>query len=194
MTDRAFLDRPMWGALTKDLAALVPETGEISVAQTWEVGCPPGAKVLSVMPAVQLVSDGTDDSFTHDHKIVPLTEADWPAMYDLAMATQPGPYLMKTPLFGGFSGVKRDGKLIAMAGQRMQLGGHVEVSGICTDPAYQGQGLGTAMTVHLRNQILARGEVPFLHAYAGNAVAIKLYEALGFHKRQELIVSHLAKA
>jgi len=74
------------------------------------------------------------------------------------------------------------------------MDGYTEISAICTDPAHQGKGLGTAMTMHLRNQIVAAGQVPCLHAYAANAVAIRLYEQLGFRIRQDLWVSHVAKA
>ena len=39
---------------------------------------------------------------------------------------------------------------------------------------------------HVASEIVRRGEVPFLHAYASNAGAIRLYEKLGFRLRCEV--------
>jgi predicted GNAT family acetyltransferase len=41
--------------------------------------------------------------------------------------------------------------------------------------------------------ILARGETPFLHAYAENRGAIALYEALGFAFRGEMVMLVLGR-
>ena len=37
----------------------------------------------------------------------------------------------------------------------------------------------------------ARGDVPFLHSYAANASAIRLYEQLGFRVRREMVATVL---
>jgi len=42
--------------------------------------------------------------------------------------------------------------------------------------------------------ILSRGEVPFLHAYATNAAAISVYDALGFKLRRHVAVTVLTRA
>lgn len=181
-------------AALEDLAALVPETGHIMVAQTWEARCPPGARIVVARTAFQMVSDGTSDTFAHDHAIIPLTESDWPEMLALATATQPGPFVSRTPVLGGFWGVRKDGRLIAMAGERMRQGRYAELSAICTDPDFRGLGLGKALTVHVRNQIIARGELPYLHAYTTNAAALKLYERLGFRTQRTLHPIVLEKA
>lgn len=181
-------------AALDDLAALVPETGHIMVAQTWASRCPPGARIVVARTAFQMICDGSADAFAHDHEIIPLTKADWPEMLALATATEPGPFVGRTPVLGDFWGVKRDGRLIAMAGERMRQGKYVELSGICTDPDYRGLGLGKALTVHVRNQIIARGDVPYLHAYTTNAPALRLYESLGFQTRATMHPMVLEKA
>jgi predicted GNAT family acetyltransferase len=43
-------------------------------------------------------------------------------------------------------------------------------------------------------RIAARGETPFLHAYADNAGAIALYESLGFRLRCDVHVTVLELA
>ena len=41
--------------------------------------------------------------------------------------------------------------------------------------------------------IVAGGNVPFLHSYAGNAKAIGLYESLGFAGRRNMVVTVLER-
>ncbi|MEQ1542687.1 MAG: GNAT family N-acetyltransferase, partial [Novosphingobium sp.] len=87
------------------------------------------------------------------------------------------------------------GRLAAMAGERMLPGpGLGEVSGVCTWPEFQGQGFAASLIRRVMAGIAARGEVPFLHSYAGNARAIGLYETLGFRVRCEMVVTVLVKS
>jgi predicted GNAT family acetyltransferase len=102
-------------------------------------------------------------------------------MLALATLTQPGPFRARTHELSQFWGVKDEqGQLLAMAGERLKLPGMSEVSGVCTHPDARGQGLAALLSRHVASEIVRRGEVPFLHAYAGNAAAIGLYERLGF--------------
>jgi predicted GNAT family acetyltransferase len=84
---------------------------------------------------------------------------------------------------GAYLGVRRDGRLVAMAGERMRVPGWTEISAVCTDPAWRGQGLGTRLLLAVAAGIRARDEVPFLHVLASNVDAIRLYEHLGFRLR-----------
>jgi predicted GNAT family acetyltransferase len=115
-----------------------------------------------------------------DFQAVELADADAPAMLALATLTVPGPFFSETHRFGGFIGVKQDGVLVAMAGERMRVPGATEVSGVCTHPAHRGRGHANALIRAVAGRILARGEVPFLHVYATNTPAIALYQSLGF--------------
>jgi predicted GNAT family acetyltransferase len=71
-----------------------------------------------------------------------------------------------------------------MAGERLHPTGWTEISAVCTDEAWRGQGLATRLTRAVGAGIRARGEIPFLHAVAANKTAIKLYEDLGFRHRR----------
>lgn len=122
-----------------------------------------------------------DDSLDVD----PLTVADVPAMLDLVERTHPGPFAARTVELGGYVGVRDGATLAAMAGHRMHPPGHVEISAVCTDPAYRGRGIGTAMLRLLIHRIRAGGDLPFLHAAATNTVAIGLYETMGFTVHHE---------
>jgi predicted GNAT family acetyltransferase len=107
-------------------------------------------------------------------------------MQALAALTEPGPFLSHTHTMGRYWGVVREGRLAAMAGERMRLDGYTEVSGVCTHPDFQGQGLGRQLTAHAARAIQARGETPFLHAWSSNTGAIGLYQRLGFETRAEV--------
>jgi len=76
--------------------------------------------------------------------------------------------------------------LVAMAGERMQLPGYSEVSGVCSHPDWRGHGFARDLSVFIAGRITARGETPFLHAWADNVAAIRLYETLGFTLRSEM--------
>jgi ribosomal protein S18 acetylase RimI-like enzyme len=118
-----------------------------------------------------------------------LGKPDIPAMMALAEATKPGPFGPRTIELGRYVGVRRDGRLVAMAGERMRLTGFTEISAVCVDPAYRGQGLAASMIFALVAPILDRSETPFLHAFSSNRPAIALYQRLGFGLRRQV---HLA--
>lgn len=113
----------------------------------------------------------------------PLGETDAAEMLALATLTVPGPFFEKTHRLGDFVGVKQDGRLIAMAGERMRPAGFTEVSGVCTHPDHRGHGYASALMRVVTQRILERGEQAFLHAYAANTATIALYESLGFSVR-----------
>jgi GNAT superfamily N-acetyltransferase len=116
-----------------------------------------------------------------------LGPADVPEMVDLVERTRPGPFRKRTLELGLYLGVRREGRLAAMAGTRMRLpGGWTEISAICTDPAYRGQALAERLTLAVAHDIQARAERPFLATLATNAGAIRLYERLGFRHRQDV--------
>jgi ribosomal protein S18 acetylase RimI-like enzyme len=119
-----------------------------------------------------------------DPEAVMLGAADVPEMLDLVERTQPGPFLTRTHELGTYLGVRRGGALVAMAGERVHPEGYTEISAVCTDPAFRGQGLASRLVLAVAHGITERGEVPLLHAVAWNENAIRLYEALGFELRR----------
>ncbi len=179
-------------AALRDLAPLIPEDGVLTVPQAFDIGCPEIATQDTVMAWQLLAAEGGPNPHNLPNMTV-LTEADWPAMLALANLTNPGPFMLRTPLMGRFWGVKVNGALIAMGGQRLRTSEFVEISAICTHPDHRGTGLGTALCLFVRDQIRAGGQTPFLHAYQSNTGAIGLYERLGFVKRTAIHVSHFTK-
>jgi predicted GNAT family acetyltransferase len=171
-----------------DLAALVPERGSLLLLQADPIVLPPGVFAADTPPGVQLVAESFRP-VTRDARIVELGPADAPAMLALATLTKPGPFAARTPALGKFLGVRDGGALVAMAGERLKHRGFTEISGVCTHPDARGRGLGRALSAAMASTIIARGETPYLHAYAGNATAIALYESLGFRLRRHVHVA-----
>ncbi len=110
-------------------------------------------------------------------------------MLALVELTHPGPFRRRTVELGNFAGIRRDGRLLAMAGERMWIGDYREVSAVCTHPDAQGKGLARALMAHVVNRMLAAGQTPFLHVLSGNERAIATYEGLGFVRRTEIALT-----
>ncbi|MFJ8857978.1 GNAT family N-acetyltransferase [Streptomyces sp. NPDC102451] len=145
---------------------------------------PPPAdwEIVFQAEGVQLVDDTVDAA--PDPEAVLLGPDDVPEMLDLVGRTRPGPFLPRTVELGTYLGVRRDGVLVAMAGERLHPPGWTEISGVCTDSSVRGQGLATRLVRAVAHGIRERGETPFLHAAASNTSAIRLYESLGFTLRR----------
>lgn len=158
-----------------DEAVLLP-AGPDTAGEGWEV--------TARFQGVQLVGDAVRGEA--DPEAQRLTAADVPEMLDLVARTRPGPFGPRTIELGTYLGIRRDGRLVAMAGERMRLPGWTEVSAVCTDPAFRGHGFAGRLVNAVAAGILERGETPFLHAAAGNTGAIRLYEKLGFSLRRPM--------
>jgi predicted GNAT family acetyltransferase len=115
-----------------------------------------------------------------------LTTDDVPEMLALTRAAAPGPFFARTIELGDYHGVRDEGRLVAMAGERLHLDGWCEISAVCTDASARRRGLGAAVTAAVAHGIRARGETPMLHVAQGNDAACALYEAMGFAHRADL--------
>jgi ribosomal protein S18 acetylase RimI-like enzyme len=145
---------------------------------------PDAWEVVESVHGVQLVD--TSLRAEADDEAVALNHVDVPEILDLIARTKPGPFLPRTIELGDYFGIRRGGALIAMAGERLHPAGWTEISAVCTEAAYRGQGLGTRLIRHVAAGIRERGETPFLHAAAVNVNAIRLYESIGFARRREI--------
>ncbi|HEY6338890.1 MAG TPA: GNAT family N-acetyltransferase [Candidatus Sulfotelmatobacter sp.] len=169
-TAALFLDEPYRARSGWELLAGPPLIQMVYVSQNG-VGLPPAPQPSEGIPYVEL---GLQDS---------------PEMVELATLTRPGPFGTRTHELGTYLGIRRGGKLVAMAGERMKVSGHTEVSAVCTHPEHTGQGYAGILMTEVMRRILERGETPFLHSRKDNARAIALYERLGFKTR---LRGHLA--
>ena len=167
-----------------DLAALAGPGAEVPLLG-FRGEVPAGWEITFRIEGVQFVDDGLVTA--PDPEAVLLGPADVPEMLDLVARTQPGPFLPRTIELGTYLGIRRGGALIAMAGERLHPPGWTEISAVCTDTAFRGEGLATRLILAVAHGIRERGETPFLHTGAGNTHAIRLYESLGFRLRRSTV-------
>ena len=153
---------------------------------------PPGWAELLREPATQYVArDLADPPRDASREVVELTASDVPDMMRLAAETEPGPFGPESHLTGRWFGVRREGRLVAMAGERMRVEGFGEVSGVCVDPSVRGEGLGAVVTMAAAHGIRERGDRPMLHVRDGNEGAHRLYRRIGFEERRTVTVAVL---
>ena len=176
------------------LGELVRRHGETALVKPDPAPSVPGVEVAAAAAVLQMVARRPVEIPDDGLRPAALIEEDAAEMFDLAILTKPGPWRPLTHRFGGFIGLKRDGRLVAMAGERMRVDGATEVSGVCTRPGYRGRGYGAGLLTRVAAAMQQRGETPFLHVYAWNTGAIALYEQLGFSVGRELTMTTLKPA
>lgn len=176
------------------LAALIPTGEELWIVEgdAWPV--PAGTREVKRAVLTQMVAAGAPPRVRDgEPMIIALGEADAAEMAALAEHAKPGPWGPTTHRYGPFFGIRADdGRLLAMAGQRMLMPGMAEVSGVSTWEDCRGRGYARTLIGHVMRAMVARGEQPFLHSYADNAGAIALYESLGFRIRRAVHVLVIA--
>lgn len=164
-----------------DLAHLLGPGGETAFSRPGAWAAPTGWEVLTSGEGVQMVDVGVDAVL--DEEAVVLGAADVPEVLALIERTRPGPFRPRTIEMGTYLGIRREGRLVAMAGQRYHPPGWTEISAVCTDEAFRRQGLSTRLVKAVAYDIRSRGERPLLHAAGTNTDAIRLYGSLGFEVR-----------
>jgi predicted GNAT family acetyltransferase len=175
------------------LRQLATRGEKLLLVQASDIVLPQGLTIVSTASLVQMTAEQHLPEIS-EPRIQPLREADAEEMLALATLTKPGPFSLRALSFGDFWGVKINGRLVAMAGERMKQPGFTELSGVCTDPDYRGKGLGRLLSRFVAGRIFARGDQPYLHAYATNPVAIALYETIGFKLRSPMNAAMVAAA
>jgi ribosomal protein S18 acetylase RimI-like enzyme len=176
------------------VATLRGPDDRIGVVERAAWPAPPGTRVLGGGDLVQMVFDGPAPEVAGDPRIELLREGDAEEMAALAYATEPGPWSSGTHRYGDYYGIRIDGRLAAMAGERLRLPGLAELSGVSTWPEFRGQGLASALVRRVVRGFIERGDRPFLHCYAANVGAVALYESLGFRVRAPMTFTILALA
>ncbi|MFC6712531.1 GNAT family N-acetyltransferase [Branchiibius cervicis] len=163
-----------------DLRHLVDGRVGVSAGVHWDP--PQDWRRHQPVDGVQLSGEGVVGR--SDDEAIVLTTRDVPEMLALVERTRPGPFQPRTIELGTYLGIRRGGELIAMAGERMKPPGWTEVSAVCTDERFRGQGLGSRLVLAVVANIRARGDRAFLHTGRQNVNAIRLYESLGFRLRR----------
>ncbi len=154
-----------------------------------EVAPRPGWVVEHEVPGVQLVASRRLGRADPDVVALGPDLADDAAA--LVRRTRPGPWRSRSLELGRYVGLEHDGRLVAMAGQRLQPPGWCEISAVCTEPEVRRRGFATRLALHVAHLIETSGRVPFIHAATDNVDAIRLYEELGFVHRRDVTATVL---
>jgi len=126
-------------------------------------------------------------------QIVQLGAPDIDEMTALVKLTKPGPFDRRTMEMGDFFGIRVDGRLAAITGERLHPEGYRELTAVCAHPDFRGRGFPRDLILSVSRGIVARGETPFLHVLSENKAAISLYQKLGFVLRRILRITVLRK-
>jgi predicted GNAT family acetyltransferase len=187
----AAVSKPTPTALS-DLAALVKSEERVGLCTADPVQVGDGWETIRSLAIEQMICTG----LTWQPRSSPLElgRNDVPEMLALTAATAPGPFLAETIQMGQYFGLRSDdGRLIAMAGERLKLDGFTEISAVCTAPEFRGRGLARTLVAYLVAQTMSEGKTPFLHVKAENGAKI-LYQQLGFRVRRTVQLTVISPA
>lgn len=144
---------------------------------------PEGFVVESRLLCVQMICKATI-KIAETATIEALTYLDEAQMTDLINRVQPGYYLPGTRLMGDYFGIRVNGHLVAITGERMRMHELTEISAVVTDPKFTGRGFAQQLIAKTVNKNIESGTIPFLHVAETNKRAIDLYTYLGFVQRR----------
>lgn len=173
----------------EELAALVPAIDWLSMPATLDdliPLVPPPLRVRVAKELVQMVCERRVDVDARGSELFVLSDSDVPEMLALVALTHPGPFRPRTHTLGTYLGIRVDGRLAAMGGQRMHLPGFRELSAICTHPDFRGHGYARTIVARVTTAIFDEGLTPFLHVEGSNHAAQALYRSMGYIERARL--------
>ena len=171
-----------------DTLARFCQPGESFYLDIWSGPAPAGWRIDREARMWKMIWDAPIPAEDAAPDAIPLRAEHASQAVQLAKLTNPGPFGIRTPELGDYFGYFDGGKLIAMAGERMQAGDLREVSGICTHPDFQGRGYARKLTLKLVRQQMERGKTSYLHVLSHNAGARALYEKMGYRDYLETTV------
>lgn len=120
-------------------------------------------------------------------EIVPLSTPEHRAdVLALTALVYPHYFRPRTMEMGRYFGIYANGRLAAMAGERLGTDDFQEVSAICTHPDFNGRGYARRITAMLTNDILAQDRTPYLHVSHANMRAKTMYERMGYRLRRNI--------
>ena len=123
----------------RDAAALVAPGTYVAVRLSGAEP-PDGWQAVQAFDLVQMIGEqvtGADCA-----EAITLGAADVPEMLQLVAQTEPGPFLTRTIELGDYLGIRRDGILVAIAGERFRLDGWTEISAVVHQPRLSRSGAG----------------------------------------------------
>jgi predicted GNAT family acetyltransferase len=152
----------------------------------------PELNVIETLKCLQMVLPNEVNPPDATMDIVPLSADDAPEMVALTTLAFPGFFRGRTYQMGSYYGMRLDGELIAMSGERLMLDGYPEISGVCTHPAHRGKGYAANLIWEVVREHRRKGDVSWLHVAASNRRAIDLYSWMGFIRSREVTLHRIS--
>lgn len=181
---------PFAGACAFDSAAATQLAGIVEPGETvLFVGPQPAFDVRWRLEQLEHIAQGVCESrlaIPDGPRVIELDATHTADVLELTARVYPHYFRRRTVEMGRYFGIYDGVKLAAITGERMRFDGHVELSAICTDPAYLGRGYARRLVALLVNDIHDRGDLPFLHVSHRNVRAKALYEHMGFRWRSDI--------
>jgi ribosomal protein S18 acetylase RimI-like enzyme len=148
---------------------------------------PQGWSLQPLSGVLQMVYEGGALPAPEAPEAIRVLAADDPAMVELTDIAFPGYFRRRTGAMGRYAGIHDDGgRLVALSGERMDLGHLREVSAVCTHPDFTGRGYARQLVQFIMHGMQQQGVRPMLHVGAANARAQALYRSMGFAATREL--------
>ena len=120
---------------------------------------------------------------------LPLGTTDVPEMLELTAGTEPGPFLPQTIQMGSYFGIRaNNGRLVAMAGERLRSTAFAEISAVCTHPEFRERGCAGANDVSRSSDSGDGKKTPFLHVKSENGAKV-VYQKIGFRLRTAIYLT-----
>ncbi|MFZ6759449.1 GNAT family N-acetyltransferase [Undibacterium sp. Ji50W] len=165
-----------------DLATLAQyvAAGEQIYCDGWAAPAPAGWHIESESELQKMVWNTATPTADTTLETILLGPQHQSAILDLAALTSPGPFTVGSMALGDYLGVFDGPRLLAMGGGRLCAGGYREISGVCTHPAYQGQGMAKKLVSALLHRHAQHHEKSFLRVMRANEAAFRLYVNMGF--------------
>lgn len=175
--------------------ALAPfcEPGEAFYCDGWSGAPPTGWRIDAEEVMLKMIFDAPMPANDDAPEAIRLGPAHVAQVLELVALTHPGPFGPRTIELGEYFGCFENGRLAAMAGERMRAGSLREISGVCTHPDFQRRGLARRLMNKLIRREMERGETPCLHVMRDNRTAARLYERMGFRLHRESVVRVISK-
>ena len=96
-----------------------------------------------------------------DAIIEQLEQNDEQQMLALINLVQPGYFLPGTRMMGDYYGIRQNGELVAVTGERMRMDGLTEISAVVTHPGFTGRKYAQQLVAHVANKNMRRASFLF---------------------------------